>query len=93
MTLAALDASIGGPIGGLLRAVITLYIIAIFGVILLSWFPHPSGGVGASVFEALRKVTDPVLVPLRRVIPPIGGTIDLTPMIVVFVLYVVRGAV
>ena len=92
MTVAALDASIGGPIGGFLRAVITLYIIAIFGVIIMSWFPHPSGGVGASVFEVLRKITDPVLVPLRRVIPPIGGMIDLTPMIVVLVLFVVRGA-
>ncbi|RLT42490.1 MAG: YggT family protein [Chloroflexi bacterium] len=44
---------------------------------LLSWFPIDRNG---PVVQALAAVTDPVLDPLRRIIPPIG-MIDITPMI------------
>jgi YggT family protein len=72
-----------------LRLLVLAYILCIFGVIILSWFPQEPGGVGNRIFVALRRVTDPVLAPLRRVIPPIGGMIDLSPMIVLFVLYTI----
>ena len=44
---------------------------------LLSWFPIDRDG---PVVKAIAAITDPVLEPLRRVIPPIG-MIDITPMI------------
>ena len=50
---------------------------------LLSWFPIDPRG---PVVQAIVALTEPVLEPLRRVIPPIG-MIDITPMIAVLVLF------
>lgn len=38
----------------------------------------------------LERITDPVLMPFRRLIPPIGGTIDISPVIALIVLEIVR---
>ena len=57
--------------------------------ILLSWFPITPGSTLASVFSVLYKVTEPVLGPLRRLLPPvgIGGMgFDLSPIIVFLVI-------
>ena len=69
------------------------YIIAIVLVIVFSWFPMEPGGAGYQVFVFLRRMTDPVLEPVRRVIPPIGGALDLSPMIVLFVLFTLRSLI
>ena len=45
---------------------------------LLSWFSV--GGTGGPVFRLLDDITEPVLGPLRRVIPPLG-MIDITPLV------------
>ena len=42
------------------------------------------------IVQVLQRITDPVLVPLRRVIPPIGGTIDITPVVALLVLEILR---
>ena len=55
---------------------------AIFARAILSWFPIDRNG---PVVQALAAITDPVLDPLRKVIPPIG-MIDITPMIAMFLL-------
>ena len=75
----------------ILRLILLAYIIAIIGVVILSWFPLSPDGFGARLFDLLRRVTDPVLLPLRRVLPPVGGVIDLSPTIVLFVLLMVYG--
>lgn len=92
MAAPCLVAGIGGPISGLLQTLLLLYVLAIVAVSLMSWIPHPTGGA-RTVFEALRRVTDPLLVPLRRAIPPIGGVFDITPMLLIFVLLILRGIV
>ena len=74
-----------------IKTLITLYIVAIFLVIVLSWFPQPEGSPGSKAFLALRRITDPVLDPLRRAIPPVGGVLDLSPTIVIIVLLVIQG--
>lgn len=74
------------------KFVVMLYIIAILGVIVLSWFPQAPDGPGQRVFELLRRVTDPVLTPVRRLIPPVGGVLDLSPTIVLIVLFMIYGA-
>lgn len=51
--------------------------------ILLTWFPNINWW--NQPFKFLRDVTDPVLEPFRKIIPPIGG-IDLSPMVLFFVL-------
>ena len=61
---------------------------AIFARAILSWFPIDQNG---TIPQALNSITSPILDPLRKVIPPLG-TIDLTPMIAMFLLLVIGGA-
>ena len=60
---------------------------AIFARSLLSWFPIDRNG---PVVQALVSITDPVMEPLRKVIPPIG-MIDITPMVAMIVLFIIAG--
>jgi len=82
---------IAGPVGELLCTLVLLYTIVIFLVIVFSWFPIQPGGGADGIFRFLRRLTDPVLLPLRRLIPPIGGAIDVSPLLVILVLFVLRG--
>lgn len=55
---------------------------AIFARALISWFPiGPNNPLVAIIFQ----ITEPVLAPLRRVIPRIG-MIDITPIVAIFLL-------
>ncbi len=38
----------------------------------------------------LHRLTDPLLSPLRRIIPPIGGTIDVSPVAALFIVEIAR---
>jgi len=63
-----------------------VYLFLLLGRILLSWFPIESGSATASVFGFLYSITEPVLGPIRRLIPPIGMGgmgLDLSPTIVI----------
>ena len=62
----------------LVKAMLWLVIIVVFAQAILSWVA-PDGPL-AGVLNAL---TFPVLRPVRRVVPPIGGTLDLSPLIVI----------
>lgn len=76
----------------LLCFLVTLYTIAIVVRIILSWFPT-SDGVMGQLSAVTYRLTEPVLGPARRVIPPLGA-IDLSPLVVLLVLQiVVRGLV
>lgn len=73
---------------------LTLYMLAIFGVIILSWFPSSSGSPLAGIYDFLRRITDPVLQPVRQLMPSagIGGMrLDLSPMIVLILIRVLQG--
>ena len=50
----------------------------------LSWVA-PDGPLAG----LLNAMTFPFLRPLRRVIPPIGGTLDLTPLILIVILQLI----
>ena len=51
---------------------------------LLSWLPNLRGN---AVVEAINSITEPILSPLRRIVPTVGF-IDITPMIATLVLFV-----
>ena len=36
--------------------------------------------------QILNALTDPILVPLQKVIPPIGGSIDISPLVAIVIL-------
>ncbi|MBE7444577.1 MAG: YggT family protein [Planctomycetia bacterium] len=64
--------------GVFLGKLITIYEIALLIRIVLSWVPHNPYN---QAIQFLYKITDPVLNPVRRLIPPIRG-IDFSPVIV-----------
>lgn len=68
--------------------IIQAYLVVLLVRIVLTWFPINPWSRGARVVRVLATVTDPVLLPLRRVIPPLrlgsGAAIDLSPLIVFF---------
>jgi YggT family protein len=72
-------------------ALITVYIIVLLLRAVMSWFP-PSGGGFSSVYRLVMDLTEPVLAPLRRVIPP-AGMFDLSFTVLFVVLIIVRGRV
>lgn len=66
------------------------YSTIIFIYVLMSWIPTRSGLVG-DIYRALGALCDPYLNLFKRLIPPIGGMIDITPIIALLVLqFVVR---
>jgi YggT family protein len=72
----------------LLCRLVDLYILLMFVRIVLSFFPTAPGGALAKVSMALRSITDPILDPLRRIIPPLGG-FDLSPLVLMLTLRIV----
>ncbi len=70
----------------LLDALIDLYILAVIVRVVLSWInfdPHNP------FVKFLIQITEPVLSKIRQIVRPIGG-IDLSPMILIFGLYILR---
>lgn len=68
----------------------TIYTWLIFGYCILTWFPV-SGGVIADIRRALEKIVDPFLAIFRKFIPPIGGIVDISPIVALFVLqFIIR---
>lgn len=62
---------------------ITILMFCIIGRSLLTWFPI---GQNHPVVRILNQVTDPLLQPVRRIMPQ-TGMIDFSGMIVIFVLF------
>lgn len=72
---------------------IDIYVLILLGRIILSFFEVPSDHAVGRIRSVLASLTDPVLVPLRRVIPPVrlgGAALDFSPLVVVFGLYLIR---
>ena len=77
---------------GFLCIALQLYTFVIFGRVILSWFPVTEGSALEGIDTFLRMLTEPILGPLRRAIPALrmgGMAIDLSPMILIFGIYLV----
>ena len=61
------------------------YSMVIFVYIILSWFPTDRC-ILADIYRILGKVCDPYLNLFKKLIPPIGGMVDVTPIIALLVL-------
>jgi uncharacterized protein YggT (Ycf19 family) len=70
---------------------ITLYAIVILAYIVLSWVRLPYSPWLNRIQRFLYDVCEPYLRLFRRILPPFGA-LDLSPMIAVLVLYVIRWA-
>jgi YggT family protein len=61
-----------------------LYVILVFARVIFSWFPVTPGSALESIYDILRMLTEPLLGPLRRALPPVrfgGMGLDLSPLI------------
>ena len=75
----------------ILCTIVNVYIFIIFGRIILSWFPRSTGVLG-TIGDVFYGLTEPVLGPVRRLMPMIavgGMGLDLSPIIVLLVLQIV----
>ena len=70
----------------ILANIITIYLVILAARAVLSWFPVRGGTFLASINTLLFELTEPVLRPVRRVIPPVG-MFDVSFMVVFFVLF------
>ena len=76
----------------ILCPLLQLYLVALFGRIILSWFPISPDSAIASIYGFLYTITEPVLGPVRRMLPPVGVGgmgLDLSPIIVLLLLRIV----
>jgi YggT family protein len=64
----------------LIKAALWITIVAVFVQAILSWVA-PDGPLAG----VLNAMTFPLLRPVRRVIPPLGGVLDLSPLIVIVI--------
>lgn len=88
------------PALDILCVLLTIYTIVLFVRVIVSWaflfgFRPPLSGPVRKVLDLLDDVTDPVLRPLRALIPPVragGMGIDLSIIVAFVILAVLRTA-
>jgi YggT family protein len=68
-------------IARILYYAVNLYSLLLFVYAVVSWFPDLRG----RWVYYLARVIDPVLVPIRRIVPPLGG-LDLAFLVLILVL-------
>ncbi|PYR32436.1 MAG: hypothetical protein DMF90_23595 [Acidobacteria bacterium] len=73
----------------LLDVLIDAYSVVILLAVVMSWLRQGSGNPFARFVYSL---TEPVLEPIRRMLPEIGG-LDLSPMVLLLVLRAIRGLI
>ncbi len=76
----------------LLCAFLTVYLVVLAARAVFSWFPVRPGTALASITSILAELTEPLLTPLRRIIPP-AGMFDLSFMVAFFLLFILRSIV
>uniref|UniRef100_A0A7C4NVT5 YggT family protein n=1 Tax=Thermodesulfobacterium geofontis TaxID=1295609 RepID=A0A7C4NVT5_9BACT len=70
----------------LIDLLLSIYIWIIIARAIISWItPYPYH----PLVRFLYKVTEPILAPIRKIIPPIGG-IDISPVIVIFIIFIIK---
>jgi YggT family protein len=78
-------------------ALFLVYIVLILIRVLISWIPRmPYNPALRRALDFVTETTDPYLNLFRRIIPPLGAGglgLDLSPMIGLIVLFVLRGVV
>jgi YggT family protein len=81
----------------LFDTLITLYVWILIASAVLSWLVafnvvNPNNPFVRNVGEFLWRVTEPVLAPIRRLLPNLGG-IDISPVLLIIGLYFIRNLV
>jgi len=80
-----------------ISALITLYIYIIIAGAVMSWLIafnviNPYNQFVRSLWQGLTALTEPLLRPIRRLMPDLGG-IDISPVVLIILLWFVQGVV
>jgi len=82
-------ANVLGGIATVLDMLLGMVIFLVIGRAIISWVsPDPYN----PIVRFLTQATEPMLKPLRRYIPLIGGTVDITPIVLLLALYFLKAA-
>ena len=77
----------------ILCLLLLLYNFVVLARVISSWIPVPPSGPFRVVLNVVYDLTEPVLRPLRSILPPMRmGPVglDLSPMVVFFIIFVLR---
>ena len=66
--------------------IIDLYSLIVLGAVILSWVHLPSGN---PVVQFVNRLTEPLLQPIRRALPAMGG-LDFSPVVLLVGLQIVK---
>ena len=76
----------------LICTVLQIFSWIVFARIIFSWVRVQPGTAMASVYSAVFNITEPVLSPIRSVIPPMRmgmASLDLSPLLVFLVIMII----
>ena len=78
----------------LIDTILGLYVWILIASAILSWLVafnvvNQRNPIVAQIGDFLYRVTEPVLAPIRRIMPNLGG-LDLSPIIVILIIFFVR---
>jgi YggT family protein len=74
---------------GIVLAIVQALTFTILIRVVLSWFVMSSRNeMLHTVYRVFYQITEPLLAPLRRIVPPMGG-FDLTPILAFFIIQMI----
>lgn len=80
----------------LLCRILQIYSLVVVARIILEWIPISYDHPVAKVRSVLRAATDPLLIPIRRMIPTVrmgGMGLDLSPLILILLINLVASLI
>jgi YggT family protein len=82
---------------GFISYLLTLYIYVLFAAVIMSWLiafnvVNPRNRFVAMLGEFLYRITEPVLRPIRNLLPNLGG-IDISPLIVILIIFFIQSVI
>ena len=83
-----------GPIFGLIDIVLGLFVWLMILAVIMSWLisfnvVNTTNRVVAIIADFLYRITEPVLRPIRRLLPNFGG-LDISPIVLLLVVWFIR---
>lgn len=82
---------------GFISLLLTLYIYILFAAAIMSWLiafnvVNPRNQFVAMLADFLFRITEPVLRPIRNLLPNLGG-IDISPVIVILIIVFIQSVI
>jgi YggT family protein len=82
---------------GFISYLLTLYIYVLIAAAVLSWLiafnvVNTRNPIVAGIAEFLYRVTEPLLRPIRNILPHLGG-IDISPVILILIIFFIQSVV